>query len=549
MSKYKSRCAFLYLTPSYCRVVEGENKSGHIDIKQFFAVAGMDQHFTPSSNNISGYEITSISGIVNDIITEFRNKHVKTKRVFLASNYLGIDTQIECEEPKGNILTLLMKDIGKSNKDNQAKKKAETKNTQNKTIIESKTSWGDVTVAGVTHSYTSITTADKFLLQTIVQEFYSRGYTVVGISNCISQLFNLRQSEVATFDSQSKVIFDIDTKVTIATLVRDVPVKIQEMPLTRGADIFNLIHNNLKGDADLLGHNPRVYLTGEAFVDLNFYFDIANRLDEKGYSVCDVCNLPDAEDERIEASMRGEASAIITPDYSTCLAELLCAYSKNIINVVPSLDISEVFKSNSVGIAKGALALTVISALTGVGFSALRGLNYLEMNGNPSRVSAMQSEITTLNTTKSMYDETIATLTQSDTTITEVMKFITANKDANINVVSVDTNDMLLSEFTTEDGVIISGGSAEGTLVTDYEMYDEEGMPMDNLSNVPKYTYREPIIIRGYARTGSAAVDYYNKLHKYDLPFEPILNGVEKYTLPNGQEAYIFEIQIGGGEV
>ena len=43
-----------------------------------------------------------------------------------------------------------------------------------------------------------------------------------------------------------------------------------------------------------------------------------------------------------------------------------------------------------------------------------------------------------------------------------------------------------------------------------------------------------------------AALEYYDKLFKSGLPQDPILNGLEKYKLPDGTETYIFEIQIGG---
>ena len=70
--------------------------------------------------------------------------------------------------------------------------------------------------------------------------------------------------------------------------------------------------------------------------------------------------------------------------------------------------------------------------------------------------------------------------------------------------------------------------------------------PVDGTVGGSSYV-RENIIVRGYARTGNEAVSYFDRLFNYGLPGDPTLNGVQRYTLPDGDEVYAFEIEIAGG--
>ena len=152
----------------------------------------------------------------------------------------------------------------------------------------------------------------------------------------------------------------------------------------------------------------------------------------------------------------------------------------------------------------------------------------------------LQSQVTNLQSRQASLNSTIEVLTQADTTILELLKFIDTNQSDRINIVSIDTSDMLLDSVSVD---------SSGVAVTQPTTTDPSSTGVDQSvsgSAGGSTSSRQPIIVRGYARTGTEAVNYYDRLFKYGLPVDPVLNGVERYTLPNGEEVYVFEIEIGG---
>ena len=104
-----------------------------------------------------------------------------------------------------------------------------------------------------------------------------------------------------------------------------------------------------------------------------------------------------------------------------------------------------------------------------------------------------------------------------------------------ISIISIDTRDMLNNIVVDSAGTVTVEETGEVVTGT-----------ATGMEHVPG-KQRASIIIRGYARTYDAAVDFYNKLYNYGLPIDPTINGIEEYTLPNGRDqVQIFEIEIGG---
>ena len=126
-------------------------------------------------------------------------------------------------------------------------------------------------------------------------------------------------------------------------------------------------------------------------------------------------------------------------------------------------------------------------------------------------------------------------LTQADPTSLDLMSFIAKNQSDRTMIVTIDTRDMLPGDSTAGNGISVT--TTNEVPGTESSVSDQDG---------PSST-RQNIVIRGYSKTGPEAVAWYNKLYNSGLPTSPVLNGVERYDLPNGDEVYIFEVEIVGG--
>ena len=218
---------------------------------------------------------------------------------------------------------------------------------------------------------------------------------------------------------------------------------------------------------------------------------------------------------------------------------LLCGFSKTVISLTPQVELEDMFKKNSkavatigCGVAAGVFALSAVLA-------GLRGYDLWKIKAEPSQLANLQSQVSTLTSKQASLNATIATLTQADTTILELMKFIDTNQSPRLRVVSVDTRDMLADEMSVD--------TTQVTVTTPTtDSASEPPTTVTGSTDLAPGIGRESIVIRGYAKTGNEAVSYFNRLFNYGLPVDPVLNGVERYTLPGGEEVYVFEIEIGG---
>lgn len=532
LGAYSGKLLTVYISPSGIRVVEGENRGGNPSISRFFTVPAVEEFFMEIPGSAGRYEVTNMSGLVGAILEECANQRTTAKRVVISSNCFDIQTVVSSEESKtSDFMKMLTSDLGSGKK---GKGKSNEKGSLG--LLSCKVSWGDLISDGKATRQVTTTTGDKFVLQSLTQEFYSRGYTVVSVSDCIGTLMNFRQAEEATFDHQGKVLFDFDTCFTSAYLSKDMPVAINPINAMDPFELQERIVPMVQDAVDHVGRSPIIFLTGSLMRDTMLYSSLIDRLESMGYSVYDLFERPEVDPET--GLEPGSGRPVLTPDYAINCAMLMSAYAKNVVALQPKVGMNILFEQNSKALA--GIALVIAIAFVGfTGFTAaMTMLDVMDMNHNPPRVESLQSEINNLQAQQTQLQNTINTLTQADVTVLDTINFIYANQSPLINIVSVDTVDMIntttVNVSSTTPGAIID---ANGNEIA------------GGASGVTGGDVRQTIKIRGYARTADAAIDFYNRLFHYDLPVDPVLNGVEKFTLPNGyDEVHIFEIEIGGFE-
>lgn len=533
MGTYSGKLLTIYISPTGVRVVEGENRGGNPSISRFFTVPAVEEFFMEIPGTSGKYEVTNMSGLVGAILEECANQRTSAKRVVISSNCFDIQTGVSSEESKtADLMKMLSADLGSG-----SKKKDKSKSNEKGSLgtLTCKVSWGDLIKDGKAMRQVTTTTGDKFVLQSLTQEFYSRGYTVVSVSDCIGTLLNFRQAEEATFDHQGKVIFDFDTCFTSAYLSKDLPVSVNPFGYMDAFELQDRILALVQDAVDSVGRSPTVFITGSMMRDTMLYNTLIDRLESMGYSVYDLFERPEVDPETGLEPETGRS--VLTPDYAINCAMLMSAYAKNVVALQPKVGFEVLFRQNSKALA----GIALVIALAFFGFTAFTAamtmLDVMEMNNNPPRVDSLQNEINNLTAQQTQLQNTINTLTQADVTILDVLNFIYANQSPLINIVSVDTEDMV---YTT---VVDSGGTTPGTMV------DENGNPIIAGASgaAGDTTVRGDIRIRGYARTAEAAIDFYDRLFRYDLPVDPELVGVEEVEMPNGYDVVqYFEIKIGG---
>lgn len=608
MGKYGGLNLYMYITPTGCRIIEGANRSGALVVEKFFTVKGIESYFEKSHKDSSLYEVTNIAALVSDIVTECENRNVRARKVFIMSNCFGITTTVSSEQPKGDLKSFLFADLD-SKKKKDKKSDTETKNKQTPGQIQSKTVWGEVIIDGVVNKYTTTTIGDKYLLKSLVHEFYYQGYDVVAISNTVGQLFNLRQTEAATFDSSGKIIFDVDSKINIIIMVKDIPVDVYSQQIGgQSTDIAQKLLTIIKSKLSITNRNPKIYLAGEYFTKFRTLDSVIRTLTKNGYAVFDIFERPLSLDDEVspaepntavnaadvgsirenfsveepislddaieslekesksseqaqteeadEVEEVTEESTELTPDYTACFAALMSPYMKQVVNVVPPIGMSEVFKKNSTTVARGILIASALVFVVSAGVAGFRFFKTVQMKSNPSQIGTYTSRIQELQMNKTTLDETMQTLTQADMTVLNVISFVNSNNDPAVKVISIDTTDMLMDSVeitgndvaTTNTQDVVVSETPTNTAAENSTDSAQQNNTISGSVGGSASASREPIVIRGYSKTGAAALDFYDRLFKYGLSVDPVLNGVEKYELPDGQEVYIFEIQVGGEE-
>lgn len=537
MGKYSGKLLTVFISPDGVRVCEGDNRNGDPNISQFFVVGGVSDYFALGTATTPTV-ITNLSELIKAIVEECKKHMVTAKRVMVCSNAFGIRTEIQKASVVGGIKDVLTGDMRRLA--NRKSKEAEfTPLTPDE--MACKCTWGELTIEGEVKRVMSQTKGDKYMLQSIVREFYQYGYEVIHISGAVETLINFRQTEAASFDSQGKIIFDFDVGCVATVLVKDIPITFIRINMPERDLLIDRIRGMLKQALPLTGRNPHIYLTGSIFKDCELYNEVITFLEDEQYVVYDPFYRPELPDNYYERVQNGEIVPILTPDFGVNIAMLMAPFVKVMPQLTPSIRFSEIFKKNAQAVATLVLAASVIAFCVSGGFAIKRVFEMREIKSNPSNLASLSSQVSSLQVRQQSLNATINTLTQADTTVLNIMNFVEANNNERVVVVSVDTRDMLPGYEAVDGGVsTTTAGAGDGV----------DGADVFTGTSGGPGSVRENIVIRGYAKSGNEAVSYYNRFFNSGLATDPVLNGVERYELPDGDEVYVFEIEvISGGEL
>ena len=325
MGTYSGKLLTVYISPSGVRVAEGENRGGNPSISRFFMVPAVEEFFMEIPGSAGAYEVTNMSGLVDAILSECANQRTSAKRVMVSTNCLGITTEVHGDTSKtASIMELLSSDLGAKKKD----KGSQDKQKGSLGTLQCKVSWGDLVQDGKATRQVTTTVGDKFVLQSMVQEFFHRGYQVISVSDCVGSLMNFRQAEEATFDHKGKVIFDFDTTFTSINLLKDLPISINPFSYMDAFELQDRILTMVQDAVESVGRSPKIFITGSMMRDTQLYCSLIDKLEGMGYSVYDLFDRPMVDpDTGLEPDT---GRPVLTPDYAINIAMLMSAYAKNV---------------------------------------------------------------------------------------------------------------------------------------------------------------------------------------------------------------------------
>lgn len=535
MGKYGGKVLTVFITCDGVRVCEGENKNGNLDLTKFFTVSGISEYFSHVGGG-NPPEIINMSGLVSAIVEECKNRRVSSKRVMVCSDCFGIFTEVSTDKSVGGLKNMLTGDLKSVLRTDKSKKQSVSPDQMVCSL-----SWGELVVDGSVRKVSTRTVGDKYMLKSLVQEFYIRGYEVIFVSGTQEVLLNFRQTEAASFDSQGKIIFDYDVFCGVSVLVKDIPVEVSHLAMIEPDQLSERLHSQLNSAIQRTGRNPRIYIAGSVFRDTELYEQIIDELENEGYVVYDLFNRPHVDSTYESKLAMGEIDPVLTPDFSPNIAMLMSVFTKTLISMTPSVDLSDTFKRNSKAIATLVLGASILCLGGSLVLGGGRAYNMWQMMQSPSNVVSLQNQVTNLQSRQTSLNSTIQTLTEADTTVLELMRFIDSNQSDRVVVVSMDTRDMLEGTLSVD-----TSGAAATTAAVDPSTVGTTDPTISGSVGGGTGGARQSIVIRGYAKTGNEAVAYYDRLFKHGLPVDPVLNGVERYELPGSEEVYIFEIEIGG---
>lgn len=546
-------------------VLEGAVK-GDVAVKQLFTIKETSEFVAQPPTS----EITNLAGLVRLITSECKKHNVMCRRVVVCLPF-GITTNFEQEEGHNSLQStfqMFKGDKDKKKQDNTQKVKTKVGPDE----MSSNVTWGTYPGDDATLVSKSNTVANSYMLQAFAKEFYRHGYNLAGVVDVTGALLPFRQTDSAGFDAQGKVMLDFSDLTTVVTLYRDIPINTEVISKYEPEEIPKAATELVARQIRRTGKSPRVYVSGSQLRDLGLYAEVLDALEAEGNNISDLYDTPRGQevgdDTRSETADESVEPDSITPDYGVNLGMLMIQPGKSTM-LSPSVDIGSVLERYAKGIGTVGTGLSAAVLALAVLGAVLRVANIVQMRVNPSNVSSYQSQLSSLKQKQASMNETIEILSQTDSTVLDLLTFIKTYDSERVKVISMDTLDMLkvagdtvtaapnsfdVTGTPTGTDQSTTAGSPNQTTSSDSSGQTTSSDAVSSTADTvtggidPSHSTvnRQAIVMRGYAKTGAEAVNYFQRLFNSGLVIDPVLNGVERQTLPDGDEVYVFEIQIGG---
>lgn len=285
-------------------------------------------------------------------------------------------------------------------------------------------------------------------------------------------------------------------------------------------------------------YNPYIMLIGDAF-SKSIYLEAANALSQKGLFCIDTFGTWDDVNAPLTSIRVGVTDELLTEldgKYGICICLMARALEAKPENMVEGNHLSTIGTVAKNRIADVVLTAALIAIVAGAAIAGVSTYEYyIARQETQVATTATNAKLASAEARRADLRSKTEALATIDERYASVLKFVYAQIGDELNIASVDTEDMIP---TTE-----TAGSAYETELTQTENGEVGGDQDVTENNAPKYQ-QQTIHIRGYSRTTDGPVKLYTALVSVGLG-EVRIVGVEQVELPSGDMVFAFELTVG----
>lgn len=538
MSNNKAAC--IHIRPDAIRLVEGRVQNGIILVTHTASVEKAHRFF-------HGNQLVYMTDMVSAVVNAMNVNSFTAKEIYLAYDTPQISVDLDLEEGVPQ------------RKQSRMKRKGRDKEKESNKIVHRK-SWGHYISETDQGEMITVTSVEKDLVESLFTEFREFGYRVKSLEGVPTALFYLRKFVPSSYDAQNKLIIYADNQDegVAYQITKDAPsgrkpLHFSDSMVERFAD---RVVNVIKEEISLLRwHNPHVMLVGDAFTGSEDYLEISRVLKE-----LDLYNIDLYGTWRDRGAPINSVRVITQPGQDLALDG---RYGIGICLLARKL---EAKPENMVeGIRWGGLRKGQKKAIMGAAhFAAMLFLTYGVLNTAVSSYemavaqieynrasSASEDQVLIAETERDKAKAQLDSLHTIDNRYKDIFRFVYQQVNADLNIASVDTQDMIPTTMGAESvydtpatAETPSNPSAAPEHVDGVEGTEAPPAPTAfSLANHKNQT----IVIRGYARTTEGPIQLHNALIQVGLGEVKVV-GVEQFTLPSGEPLFAFELTVGTNE-
>lgn len=556
MAHEKGKITCIHITGKRIYLLEGRIKDDFLLVTHTTVVGKASAFF-------SNDRLVFMSDMVNAIASAMEVNSFTAKQVFIVYDNekelsvelnMNNDRQTVSPERVGllGIATMDMTQLSKTIKERRAAKKARAKD--NSGTISHKKMWGAYITESDSGEMTTSIRADRDLIEYMVAEFQERGYKVLSIEPLETSLFYLRKFVPFTYDALHKlVVYATNThEVKYYTFTKDMPSSYQRKPLLMQNDTpddvvdfwANEIEEVIRGNGL---RNPNVMLAGSAFRSVDTYVDLCNTLRDRGIGIIDTYGLwndisqPMNRMHVVTPSADQGIDVALSAQWGGCIASLMRVLDPKPENLVQGMHLmmTKQSKRNLSALIKTTATAAAIYALIGCGVSAYE---VHIATGEAKRAQETTSlQLSNAQQQRDAAKEKLHTLETIDTRYNEIFRFAYSHVDDNLNIASIDTEDMLPAKSTSVSHYVGSGAGYAQASELNVDASIAKAKEEEELVTIPLV---QTIVIRGYSRTSSGPISFYESLAGAGLGAVNIV-GIEQVTLPSEETLFAFEMTVG----
>jgi len=520
----------VHITQQDVHVVEAETEKGKLTVYNAFTLHGFDRFFDTKGR------LTNLAGLVDNIVMACKANGVTTKRMSICfADVFQTSFSIEpiTGAAKKRTLNLNMT-IGGG-----GEKKDAPRQTVNTATITKRHSWGQYITQDEQGEAVSVTQAEKDLVESLVNSFTTAGFKVVSLETPDTALVYARNTNSYSYDSLNKIVLHSEdgTSGNLYVFTKDVPsvIKRVNFDMLEGNNLIEKTVSACSAEVQTgQMRNPQVALVGNAFHDTETYLTTAEQLLDAEIEVCDLygsLNVMPKEGAVLIgfSSQSGLAETGLGCEYGIAICTLLRCFDEkpqSIVEVKSSVQITAKDKFLFFRMLKIAAAIFLAVNLILTGITAVSAFS---LSGKMQDSTAMNSRLTRVTALRDTARTQLDTLSTLDDRIEQVFLFTLENVDSTVNIASIDTEDMLATDTSSQPA---DAAAADGTETTD---------PNSPCNYVP-----QRIIVRGYSTQSSGAIALFNALDGANIGSVKLV-GHQQINLPSGEAIYAFEINIEGG--